>query len=436
MGQAAATGRNSIFRKQDGTARGAGRGDGRPVTPGEQLRGRHPLQLTLVLGGLIALGPLSIDMYLPALPAMQAELGASDAAVQLTISGVLLGMAVGQLLVGSLSDALGRRRPLLAGLLLYSGASMLCVVAPSAALLGVLRVFQGLGAAAAAVIATAIVRDLLTGTALARLLSRLLLLPLAAPVFAPSLGSAVLRRTQWEGIFVILAALGILLIFLTAVRVGETLPPQRRRPARVGVMLRPYRVLMQDGPFMGLVLVAGLAMAALIAYVAGASFVFQEEYGMSEQQFALTFGIGGLSLIAASQLNARLLHRYPPERVLRNALITGTTAGLVLVAMSISGLGGPADALVPLWLMVGTIGVIFPNAPALAMSRHGQSAGTAAALLGAVQFGLGGLAAPIVGVLGSGMLAMASVSTMAMLAATGVMLSITRRIGVVSAGAG
>jgi DHA1 family bicyclomycin/chloramphenicol resistance-like MFS transporter len=397
-----------------------------PLMPGDRLSSRHRLRLVLLLGALIALGPLSIDMYLPALPAIQAELATTSAAVQSTLTGILLGMALGQLLVGPLSDALGRRTPLLAGLVLYAATSALCIVAPNVALLGALRVVQGLSVAVAAVVATAVVRDLFSGTALARVLSRLLVIPLAAPVLAPSIGGAVLQWTQWRGVFVILAALGVLLVALVAMGIGETLPPQRRRPSRVGPMVRSYRALLRDRTFVGLVLVTGLAMAALIAYVAGSSFVFQAEYGLTEQQFGLTFGAGGIGLIMASQLNVWLLRRYPPQRILFCALLVGAVAGLAMVWSTVTGLGGLAGVLLPLWLMVATIGLTFPNAPALAMSRHGEMAGTAAALLGAVQFGLGGLAAPVVGLLGGGKVVMAAVSAAAMLGATGVMLVTAR----------
>jgi DHA1 family bicyclomycin/chloramphenicol resistance-like MFS transporter len=388
--------------------------------------GWRRLRLVLVLGLLIAIGPLSIDMYLPALPAIQADLRTSSAGVQLTLTGILLGMALGQLLVGPLSDALGRRRPLLAGLLLHVTASLLCAAAPNVAVLGGLRMLQGVGVAAAAVVATAVLRDLFSGATFARLLSRLLLIPTATPILAPSAGSAVLGWTRWPGVFAALAAVSLVLVGVVAVSLPETLAPARRRPARLGAVLHSYRWLVRDRTFAGLVLVAGLAMAALLAYVAGASFAFRREYGLGEQQFGLVFGAGAVGLVAATQLNVWLLRRHTPQRILAVALATGAVAGLVLVGIAAAGVGGLAAVLVPLWVMIATVGLAFPNAPALAMSRHGEVAGTAAALLGAVQFGVGGLAAPVVGLLGNGSVAMAAVIAGAMLAATAIMFGTVR----------
>lgn len=393
---------------------------------GEQMSRRQRLRLVLVLGSLIAIGPLTIDMYLPALPAITSGLGTSATAVQLTLTGTLAGLALGQLLVGPLSDAVGRRAPLLAGLTLHVVASALCVLAPDIAVLGGLRVLQGLGVAAATVVALAVVRDLFTGAAFAGLLSRLLLVMGTAPILAPTLGSELLRWTQWRGIFVALAVLGLLLIVVATFGLAETLPAARRRPARVAPTLRYYGSLLRDRTFVGLVVVAGLAMGALFAYVSGSSFVLQEQYGLSEQQFGFAFGAGAAGLIAATQLNVRLLRRFSPERILVAALFGGSVAAALLVAAAATGLGGLAGLLIPLWLALASAGLVLPNAPALAMSRHGEAAGTAAALLGAVQFGLGGLAAPVVGLLGGDGLAMAAVIAGTMLAAAGLMLAVAR----------
>jgi DHA1 family bicyclomycin/chloramphenicol resistance-like MFS transporter len=404
-----------------------------PAAPGDQLSRRRRLGLLVLLGALIAVGPLTIDMYLPALPSIRTDLATTSTGVQLTITGTLLGMALGNLLVGPLSDVLGRRRPLLAGLLLYVGASALCVVTPTIEVLAALRVLQGLAVAAAAVVATAVLRDLFSDTAFARLLSRLLLIPTAAPILAPSLGGVVLRWTRWEGVFVVLATFGVLLIAVVAVGLPETLARQRRQPARIGATVHAYRALARDRTFVGLVLVAGLAMAALLAYVAGSSFVFQEQYGLSEQQFGLVFGAGAVGLVGATQLNVWLLRRYPPQRILAAAMVAGSAAGLALICFAATGLGGLPGILAPLWVMIATVGLAFPNAPALAMSRHGEIAGTAAAMLGAVQFGIGGLAAPLVGLLGAGQLAMAVVIAGAMLGAAAVMIAVirpTRRVRV------
>ncbi|RKR89459.1 DHA1 family bicyclomycin/chloramphenicol resistance-like MFS transporter [Micromonospora pisi] len=396
-----------------------------PTTDGEPDR-RQQRRLVLVLGSLIALGPLTIDMYLPALPTISTELRTTDAAVQLTLTGTLAGLALGQLLIGPVSDAVGRKKPLIAGMALHVLASLLCVVAPNVAVLGTLRVLQGLGAAAASVIALAVVRDLFHGSAVARLFSRLMLVMGVAPVLAPTLGGGLLRWTDWRGVFVALMIFGLALIAVTVFGLQESLPPEHRRRDGVAGTLRVYGSLLRDRTYVGLALVAGLAMAALFAYVSGSSFVFQDQYGLDEQVFAVIFGAGAVGLIGATQLNVRLLRRYTPFQILRGALISGTVLGFGLLAVAATGFGGLAGVLVLLWAVLATVGLAMPNAPALAMARHGKAAGTAAALLGAVQFGVGALAAPLVGVVGTGSTAMAVVMAGGMLAAVVALLLLTR----------
>ncbi|WP_204946140.1 multidrug effflux MFS transporter [Micromonospora luteifusca] len=388
---------------------------------------RQRVQLVLVLGASIAIGPLTIDMYLPALPTITAGLQTTETAVQLTLTGTLIGLALGQLLVGPLSDVVGRRKPLLAGLAAHIVASVLCVFAPNIAVLGALRVLQGLGVAAATVVATAVVRDLFSGASFARIFSRLMLVMGLAPILAPTLGSGLLRWTEWRGIFAALAVLGALLIVVAAFRLTETLPVARRRHGGVGATLRDYRGLLNDRAFVGLVLVAGLAMAALFAYVSGSSFVLQEQYGLDEQQFGLAFGAGAVGLIAATQFNVRLLRRYTPQQILVSALIAGTAAGLLLVMFAVTEFGGLGTLLASLWLVLAATGLALPNAPALAMSRHSEAAGTAAALLGAVQFGIGALSAPLAGLFGTGSVPMAVVIAGGMAAALIVMILVVPR---------
>ncbi|GID26201.1 Bcr/CflA family drug resistance efflux transporter [Paractinoplanes brasiliensis] len=379
-----------------------------------------------MLGFLTALGPLTIDMYLPALPTITTDLHSTEAAVQLTLTGTLLGLALGQLLVGPLSDAAGRRIPLLAGVGVHVLASVLCVVAPNLAVLGTLRVAQGLGAAAASVVAMAIVRDLFSGLAAARLFSRLMLVVGVAPILAPTIGGVVLNWTSWRGVFVVLTVAAVAIMTATALILPETLPVERRRGGGVAGTLRDYGRLFTDRAYVGLILVAALAFSALFAYVSGSSFVFQEEYGMSEQQFAYVFAGGAIGLIGATQFNVRLLRRWQPVQILGGALIAGAVFGVIFLLFAITGIGGLAGVLIPLWLVLAMVGLAMPNAPALALSRHGEAAGTAAALLGAVQFGVGALAAPLVGVLGNSSLAMAIVVAGTMVASVAVLRVVVR----------
>jgi MFS transporter, DHA1 family, multidrug resistance protein len=397
----------------------------RPV-PSAPPAGRDRLRLVLILGALVALGPLTIDMYLPALPTIADDLGTTSAAAQLTLTGTLVGLALGQLLVGPLSDTFGRRRPLLVGVAGHVLASLLCLVAPNLATLGGLRLLQGIGAAAASVVAMAIVRDLFVGRAAATLYSRLMLVLGVAPVLAPTVGGEVLRFTSWRGVFVVLAVLGLLLVAMAARAVPETLPAARRRPLGLRSTLQTYRGLLRDRTFAGLVLVAGLSMAALFGYVAGSSFVFQDEFGLNEQQFGLVFGAGAVFLIGATQLNAALLGRFEPRTILPWALVLGTAAGAALVALAATGTGGLFGVIAPLWTALFAVGLVLPNAPALALARHGEAAGTASALLGAVQMGVGAITSPIVGLLGNDALAMGAVVLGGAVLALAVLLSVVR----------
>ncbi|HWS36373.1 MAG TPA: multidrug effflux MFS transporter [Actinoplanes sp.] len=396
------------------------------LSPGELLPLGRRFRIVLVLGLLTALGPLTIDMYLPSLPAITGDLQTTAASVQLTLTGTLVGLALGQLLVGPLSDAFGRRWPLLGGIAVHVLASVFCVIAPNVAVLGALRVLQGLGAAAAAVVAMAMVRDLFSNNAAARLFSRLMLVVGVAPILAPTIGGLVLNWTSWRGVFVVLTVIAVVIMAVSALVLPETLPPARRRNGGVLGTARDYGRLLTDRVYVGLILVAGLAMAALFAYVSGSSYVFQDEYGMTEQQFALIFAGGAVGLIGATQFNVRLLQRWKPQQIMTAALIAGLGFGLVLLVLAATGIGGLVGVLIPLWLVLAMVGLVMPNAPALALSRHGEAAGTAAALLGAVQNGVGALAAPLVGLFGVGSAAMAAVVFGSMLSALAVCFLVVR----------
>jgi DHA1 family bicyclomycin/chloramphenicol resistance-like MFS transporter len=384
------------------------------------------LRTALVLGGFVAIGPLTIDMYLPALPTITTELETTSAAVQLTLTGTLVGLALGQLVLGPVSDALGRKRPLLAGTALHVLASLLVLVAPNLAVLGALRVLQGVGTAAGAVIAIAIVRDLYDGRAAATMLSRLFLVLGAAPVLAPTIGGELLRFTSWRGIFALLAVYGVLMIVVGARTLPETLPPQRRQNSGVRGTLRGYRDLFRDRAYVGLVLVAGLTMAGLFSYVSGSAFVYQGQFGLDEQQFGLLFGAGAFWLIAATQLNPLLLRRFSPQQLLVAGTVAGAAGGAALVALAGTGTGGLPAVVGSLWAVLFACGMALPNAPALALSRHGDAAGTAAALLGAIQFGVGAVVSPVVGLLGNDAVAIGTVVVSALVLAIGVLVVVVR----------
>ncbi|WP_445166520.1 multidrug effflux MFS transporter [Mycolicibacterium sp. Dal123E01] len=369
------------------------------------------LRMIVVLGALVALGPLTIDMYLPALPRIADELGVSSSVAQLTLTGTLAGLALGQLIVGPLSDSLGRRRPLMAGIVLHMLASVLCLFAPDIELLSVARGLQGMGAAAAMVVAVAVVGDLFDDSEAATVMSRLMLVLGVAPIVAPSLGAVVLLKASWHWVFAVLIVLAGALLLTAALALPETLPQPQRRPLRVRSIASTYLSLLRDLRFVTLVLVGALGMAGLFAYIAGAAFVLQGRHGLDQQTFALVFGAGAIAFVAATQLNVVLLRRFSPQRILVGALTAACVVGAVFIVLSVTHTGGIYGFLVPVWAVLAMMGLVIPNAPAVALSRHHEAAGTAAALLGAAQFSVGAVIAPVVGLMGNDEIALAIVMT-------------------------
>jgi DHA1 family bicyclomycin/chloramphenicol resistance-like MFS transporter len=380
--------------------------------------------MIVVLGALVALGPLTIDMYLPALPKIADDLSVSSSVAQLTLTGTLAGLALGQLIVGPLSDSLGRRRPLMAGIVLHMLASLLCLFAPNIAVLGVARGLQGVGAAAAMVVAIAVVGDLFAESVAATVLSRLMLVLGVAPVVAPSLGAAVLLKASWHWVFAVLVVLAAGLLVLAALALPETLPASHRRPLKMRSIAATYVEVLRDVRFDILVLVGALGMSGLFAYIAGASFVLQGHYGLDQQAFALVFGAGAVALIGATQVNVVLLRRFGPQTIVLWALVAASLAGVVFVGLSFAHIGGLPGFVVPVWAILAAMGLVIPNAPAVALARHPDAAGTAAALLGAAQFGLGAVVAPLVGVLGNDEVALALVMT------TGIVIALLASLAV------
>lgn len=383
--------------------------------------------MILILGALVALGPLTIDMYLPALPRIAEELSVSSSVSQLTLTGTLAGLALGQLIVGPLSDSLGRRRPLMAGIVLHMVASVLCVLAPNITVLGLARGLQGMGAAAASVVAIAVVGDLFSGTVAATVMSRLMLVLGVAPVLAPSLGAAVLLHGSWHWVFVALVVVAGGLLAMAALALPETLPVAHRRPLAVSGIVGTYIELLRDSRFVILVLVAALGMSGLFAYISAAPFVLQGHYGLDQQAFALVFAAGAIALIGSTQFNVVLLRRFSPQTITVAALSWSTLAGVVFVVLTVAHVGGLSAFVVPVLAILAGMGLVLPNAPAVALSRHPDAAGTAAALLGAAQFGLGAAVAPAIGALGNGALALSWVMTAGMAIALTALLLVGRR---------
>ncbi|MEV4949826.1 multidrug effflux MFS transporter [Streptomyces sp. NPDC053755] len=364
---------------------------------------RAGLLVTLVLGGLTALPPLSMDMYLPALPEVTQSLRSPAATVQLTLTGCLAGMALGQLVVGPMSDKWGRRRPLLVGMVVYVAATAVCALAPTVELLIAFRLLQGLAGAAGIVIARAVVRDLYDGVEMARFFSTLMLISGAAPIVAPLIGGQILRVTDWRGVFHVLAVIGVLLTVVVWRFLDETLPPERRHAGGVGEALRTMRGLLADRVFTGYMLAGGLAFAALFAYISASPFVVQEIYGASPQTFSLLFGLNSIGLVAVGQINGKLLvGRVSLDKTLGLGLGVILLAAVALVVMTSGVFGDPG--LVPiaagLFVLMSAMGLALPNTNAQALMRTTNAAGSAAALLGTSSFLIGAVASPLVGIAG------------------------------------
>lgn len=357
--------------------------------------------LVLLLGSMTAMGPLTTDAYLPALPEMAASLPASEAQVQLTLTTMLLGLGLGQLVAGPLSDTVGRRLPIVIGFVGHIVASVLIALAPGVEVVIGLRLLQGLFGSALTVVAMAVVRDLFEGLQVVQMLSRLVLVMGLAPILAPSLGGALLGVTSWRGIFVFLAAAAAVVFVVALVRLPETLPPERRLQAGPGPVLSAYRGVLGDRRYVVMVAVAAANSVILFGYISGSSFIFQEGFGLSPQTYAVVFGGNALLLIIATQLTPRLVSRFGAVDVLTWALVAGLVGSVAVTVVSRVG-GGLVATAIPLALTVGVLGFCLPTVTSLALERHGRTAGTAVAVLGAGRFVVAGAAAPLVGLLSDG----------------------------------
>lgn len=366
--------------------------------PGDALPTRRRVLYIILLGALTALGPFTIDLYLPAFPVLQEDFRTSAAAIQLTLTGTMVGFALGQLIVGPLSDKVGRRIPLLSVTALHVLASFGAAFAPNLELLSVARVAMGMGAAAGGVVAMAIVRDLFGGRRLVVMLSRLALVSGVAPVAAPLIGSALLAVMPWRGIFIVLALYGAVMLISAVLFVPETLPKARRQEPGSTTVLQRYRSVFRDRVFIGVLIIGGMSFSGLFSYLSASSFLFQETYGFDAQQYGLLFAANSLGVVLGVQAASRLAARFGPQWVL-----SVSTGVLVVAASAIivtDQLGfGVWGTMIPLFFFMTACGFTFPCVQVLALDRHGKAAGTAASILGATNFGVAGLITPLVGVI-------------------------------------
>lgn len=384
-------------------------------------------QLTLfvlILGALTAFSAMSIDMYLPAFPQMARDLNVPLSTVQLSVSAFLFGSALGQLFYGPIADRWGRRTPLLAGLSLYVVSTIGCAMVHTGSGLLFWRVVMAVGGGAGMVISRAVVRDLYDTTEAARMFSLLMLIMGIAPILAPIAGGQMLLITGWRGIFAFLAVFGIASLLAAAVGLPESLPTERRQRRSMAEMVKVYGHLLKNRRYLRYAIALGCGAGINFAYISGAPLIFIELHGVSPQQFGLFFGTNAFGLITASQINRRLLRRFTPQRIAAYAFAVNASAGILLTAAALTGIGGfPAQAAL-IFVCICTTGLLYPNITALAMAPFEKAAGSASALLGTIQYTLGASAGALVGILHNGT-AVPTTATMAICGVVGLVAVIT-----------
>ncbi len=378
---------------------------------------------TLLLGALTGFGPMSIDMYLPALPAIAASLHSSASGAQLTLSSFFVGFGAGQLVYGPCSDRWGRRLPMLGGIVLYIAASCLCAVASGVGALTVFRLLQGLGACSGPLIARAMVRDLYDRDRGASMLSLMMLIMGAAPLLAPLVGGQLLVVSGWRSIFFVQTGFGVLCLLGGWFGAFETLEMAKRSGANAGEMLARYRGLLRDRTYLGYTISSGAAFSGMFAYFAGSPFVFIQLYRVPAQHYGFLFAVNIIGLMAGAAVNSRLVLRYGPDRLLQYGVTAAAVAGGVLLLTAVTGAGGLAGLVIPLAAYVSSLSFVGANAMAGALSRFRHVAGTASALAGTIQFTFAALAGLAVGAWNTG----TAVPMAAVIAATGVASYITHR---------
>ena len=361
--------------------------------------GKKRAILLILLSLLAFLGPLNIDMYLPSFPGIASDFGVSATQVQFSLTACLIGLAVGQVIVGPISDAQGRRKPLIIGTFLFALVSFFCALAPNIWMLIAGRFLQGLTAAAGVVLSRATVRDVFSGREMTKFFSILMVINAVAPMLAPMLGGAILAVPQanWQWIFYFLALIGLLIVLTVFVNLKETLPPEKRIPSSIGSSVKTMGSLFKDRSFIGYAIVVGFVHGGSFAYVSGTPFVYQEIYGVSPQVFSVLFGINGLAIIIGSYLIGRLSGIVHERKMLQIAVTVALTATSLLLIMTI--IEGPLASLVILiFIYMITMGMTVTSTFTLGMEKQSHRAGSASAVLGMLPMLLGSLFSPLAGI--------------------------------------
>lgn len=361
--------------------------------------GKERIGLAFLLSMLGILGPLNIDMYLPSFPEIADDLGVRASLVQLSLTACLIGLAVGQVIVGPISDAKGRRKPLLVCIFLFALSSLFCALAPNITTFVAARFLQGLTASAGIVLSRAVVRDVFSGRELTKFFALLMVINATAPLIAPMAGGAILLLpfASWNTIFYFLTLIGFLIVLTIALKLKETLPPEKRTPSSIGHSVHTMGSLMKDRSFIGYALTVGFIHGGSFAYVSGTPFVYQGIYEVSPQVFSILFGINGLAIITGSFLIGRLSAIIDERSLLRIAVIAAVGATSVLLVMTI--IQGPlASLVIPIFIYMTTMGMILTSSFTLAMEKQGHRAGSASALLGLLPLLIGSFVSPLVGI--------------------------------------
>ena len=354
----------------------------------------------LILGLISAIGPFAIDMYLPAMPQMAQALGASAGEVQMSLTAFFVALGLCQMVYGPLSDRFGRRVPLMVGLGLFVLGSLGCALAPDARTLIAMRFIAGVGACAGMVIPRAVVRDLHTGVEAARLGAMLMLVFSVSPILAPLAGSLVVALAGWRWIFGCIVVLGLLALTLVLTQLQESRPVEARRGTTLAGTLAAVAELLRDGHFRALALTGAFAMSGFMAYLGHSSFVMIEHHGVTPTQYGMLFGLNAAAFIGAAQLNVRLCQRHGLPWVIRRGLAGYLAASALLLALTVAGVDRLEVLVALLFVAYGSLGLVAPTVPVLALERHGAIAGTASALIGTVQMVCGALVMSLVSALG------------------------------------
>lgn len=390
--------------------------------------GMERLALAFLLGMLAVLGPLNIDMYLPSFLQISEDLQAPASLVQLSLTTCLIGLAIGQLVVGPISDAKGRKRPLLISITLFAAASLLCAFAPNIGVLIAGRFLQGFTAAAGIVVSRAVVRDVFTGQALTKFFALLMVINAVAPMLAPMAGGAILLLpgARWGWIFLFLSLLGVLIVLVAGIKLEESLPPSKRVPSSLSHILWTFKDLLKDRSFIGYALTLGLAHGGSFAYVAGTPFVYQGIYGVNEQVYSVLFGINGLAIITGTFVVGRLAGIVHERTLLKTGVMVASSATAILVCMA--AIQGPLwTIVVSIFVYMTSMGMITTSSFTLGIAKQSHRAGSASAMLGMLPLFLGAMVAPLVGIDESTAVPMAAIMFATSVLALSTCLGLTKK---------